>query len=916
MKTAQRKNRWTRAGAGALLCLLLTLPLTVGTGVAPASARPVASGATGDPVDQCTPARGALVAVDFGPFGGPVRRGCDLTPETGYQLLKDTGFRTEGTEHDGPAFICRIGHPTVHSGTPYPTPRDEECRLTPPTTAYWSYWVAAPGQTRWTYSTLGAMGRRLSPGDVDAWVFGGTQAGGTDGGPAFTPDDVRQGFVDERAAGNWLADHLKGRDHVVRDGEPDPLQTAETAFALAATGGHTGTLDRLTAYLRRTVTAFAYPNGTREAPEPKAAARLALLARINHDAPRDFGGRDLIGDLLRHVCTEGSGTNGPSGCTAPGDFRHAAGTEAQALSLLALLRVGAAPPAATVTRLLSTQCRDGGFTSLLIVPGESCDSEPAATALATLVLRQTGGHDEAVTRAVGHLRERQGEDGSFTLPGLPGGLVHETGYAVQALRAAGDSTRARKALVWLARQQREDGAFGFGDSMTDPLVPTTVTAALAAAGTSLVTLTAPAKPVGKAPDLKKGGDYLTGRSRLLKGAYYGVPGTDRADYGLTVDGAYALIATGDHRAELKAMVDFLDGGGRDGEGRTVHAWTGVGTRHAAGGPMGKTALLAQATGRDPRDFGGRDLIGGLARAVCPARDKSTGCEAEGAYTHTHSVFGQALGIMAQLRVGEHRSAAAPVDYLLDLQQPSGAWTGVIPTGGPDEVDSTAIAAMALDRVDDPRARAAVDRALAWIASRQLADGGFTGAAGTSVNSTALAVQGFSLDAKTYADRLGRARAFLAGQQNADGGFNTAKEDRGSDLRASTQAVGGTTGISFALLDRRLPARPPVTTPPGTNPPPPDIVTPDYPGGDGPGTGGRDGHGNGNGAGGDGGPGGTDGGHAPQGGHLARTGTSADTLLPVAALLATAGAALVTAVGVLRLRGRRTTGTRADGGSRA
>lgn len=602
MKTAQRKNRWTRAGAGALLCLLLTLPLTVGTGVAPASARPVASGATGDPVDQCTPARGALVAVDFGPFGGPVRRGCDLTPETGYQLLKDTGFRTEGTEHDGPAFICRIGHPTVHSGTPYPTPRDEECRLTPPTTAYWSYWVAAPGQTRWTYSTLGAMGRRLSPGDVDAWVFGGTQAGGTDGGPAFTPDDVRQGFVDERAAGNWLADHLKGRDHVVRDGEPDPLQTAETAFALAATGGHTGTLDRLTAYLRRTVTAFAYPNGTREAPEPKAAARLALLARINHDAPRDFGGRDLIG--------------------------------------------------------------------------------------------------------------------------------------------------------------------------------------------------------------------------------------------------------------------------------------------------------------------------GLARAVCPARDKSTGCEAEGAYTHTHSVFGQALGIMAQLRVGEHRSAAAPVDYLLDLQQPSGAWTGVIPTGGPDEVDSTAIAAMALDRVDDPRARAAVDRALAWIASRQLADGGFTGAAGTSVNSTALAVQGFSLDAKTYADRLGRARAFLAGQQNADGGFNTAKEDRGSDLRASTQAVGGTTGISFALLDRRLPARPPVTTPPGTNPPPPDIVTPDYPGGDGPGTGGRDGHGNGNGAGGDGGPGGTDGGHAPQGGHLARTGTSADTLLPVAALLATAGAALVTAVGVLRLRGRRTTGTRADGGSRA
>ncbi|NEE56065.1 peptidase, partial [Streptomyces sp. SID8455] len=99
---------------------------------------------------------------------------------------------------------------------------------------------------------------------------------------------------------------------------------------------------------------------------------------------------------------------------------------------------------------------------------------------------------------------------------------------------------------------------------------------------------------------------------------------------------------------------------------------------------------------------------------------------------------------------------------------------------------------------------AVAKALAWIASKQLEDGGFPGAAGNSVNSAALAVQGLSLDAEKYGKQIAKARTFLASQQNADGGFNVAKEgQRGSDLRASTQAVGGSTGISFGVLARSL-----------------------------------------------------------------------------------------------------------------
>ncbi|MYR55187.1 peptidase, partial [Streptomyces sp. SID625] len=86
----------------------------------------------------------------------------------------------------------------------------------------------------------------------------------------------------------------------------------------------------------------------------------------------------------------------------------------------------------------------------------------------------------------------------------------------------------------------------------------------------------------------------------------------------------------------------------------------------------------------------------------------------------------------------------------------------------------------------------------------LPDGGFPGASGDSVNSTGLAVQGLSLDKETYAPQITRALAFLAAQQNADGGFNVAKEgQRGSDVRASAQAVSGATGISFGTLKADL-----------------------------------------------------------------------------------------------------------------
>ncbi|MEV6475355.1 hypothetical protein [Streptomyces sp. NPDC051657] len=143
------------------------------------------------PIGRCTTSTGVVLAVDFSHWGGPVYRSCGTTPTTGYELLNQGGWRTTGTGHDGPAFICRIGYSGYQGGKQYPTSQQEDCVLTPPASAYWSYWHADPGENTWEYSQLGAMSYRPRPGSVDLWIFGGTNIEGTKGRPTVTPNQLR-----------------------------------------------------------------------------------------------------------------------------------------------------------------------------------------------------------------------------------------------------------------------------------------------------------------------------------------------------------------------------------------------------------------------------------------------------------------------------------------------------------------------------------------------------------------------------------------------------------------------------------------------------------------------------------------------------------------------------------------------------
>jgi hypothetical protein len=171
---------------------MIVLAMIVLAAVGGAAAAPRAWAAP-EPMSRCSTTTGVVMAVSFAHWGGPLLRSCASTPTTAYDMLNQGGWHSTGTEHDGPGFICRIGYGGYQGGTQYPTPAQESCVLTPPSSAYWTFWHAGPGQNTWAYSQTGATGYSPSPGSVELWVFGGTNIGGTSGSavPTVSPASLR-----------------------------------------------------------------------------------------------------------------------------------------------------------------------------------------------------------------------------------------------------------------------------------------------------------------------------------------------------------------------------------------------------------------------------------------------------------------------------------------------------------------------------------------------------------------------------------------------------------------------------------------------------------------------------------------------------------------------------------------------------
>lgn len=140
----------------------------------------------------CTDDVGVTLVVDYQDLGGETIVTCvsGVEPGTsGLQILQLAGLNPEGTLHDGPSFVCRIGgRPGVNETLPLtgdPTYR-ERCGQTPPDGAFWSYWHADNGG-RWTFSQAGGAAREAILGGYEGWSFSLNKAKDANPAPRVKP---------------------------------------------------------------------------------------------------------------------------------------------------------------------------------------------------------------------------------------------------------------------------------------------------------------------------------------------------------------------------------------------------------------------------------------------------------------------------------------------------------------------------------------------------------------------------------------------------------------------------------------------------------------------------------------------------------------------------------------------------------
>ncbi len=310
------------------------------------------------------------------------------------------------------------------------------------------------------------------------------------------------------------------------------------------------------------------------------------------------------------------------------------GVYRQSVSLLALDASGTTPAAATVQWLLDQQCANGAWTSYRPDLTDECapgteDSNATAAAVQALAARGVSPtHD-----AVAWLRSIQNDDGGF--PYGPGGAsdANSTALALGALTAAGvdpmtvTSASGASGFDALAALQLSCGteaatlgAFDYSrvDFAGNPKASleandfATVQAVPGLLGLTLVTppaatpvATVPDCPAGPADDPQRaawGADYL---QRTITanpdGPFLSSVFGPGADYGSTANAVLALTATGVSPETATAAADWLSR-------NAVPDWVPDADGEDRPAALATLILVARATGMDPTDFAGADLL--------------------------------------------------------------------------------------------------------------------------------------------------------------------------------------------------------------------------------------------------------------------------------------------------------------------
>jgi hypothetical protein len=189
-----------------------------------------------------------------------------------------------------------------------------------------------------------------------------------------------------------------------------------------------------------------------------ALAKTLLMAQIQGGDPRDFGGYDLIDELLDRLQTSGPDAGRFSDQTGFGDFSNGFG---QALAIMALARTGDDVPARAVDFLLDQQCPGGSFRGDYTTSG-GCTADADATVDATgfalqalVTVEPTCAVRQAVTDGVDSLVAGQNAGGAFG--GESGSNTNSTGLAAVVLRSLGATAAADGAAAFITGLQLDAG---------------------------------------------------------------------------------------------------------------------------------------------------------------------------------------------------------------------------------------------------------------------------------------------------------------------------------------------------------------------------------------------------------------------------------------------------------------------------
>ncbi|MGI5502575.1 peptidase [Lentzea sp. CA-135723] len=258
-------------------------------------------------------------------------------------------------------------------------------------------------------------------------------------------------------------------------------------------------------------------------------------------------------------------------------------------------------------------------------------------------------------------------------------------------------------------------------------------------------------------------------------------GVKYPDQGLTIDAIFAFAAArtaddySDRAIAWLAKPEISSGYlGADGE--------------SYAGAHAKLAVAARVKGKNPRAFGGIDLIAGLKALQAPSgrfSDRSAFGDFSNAFTQSYALV--ALG-----------RDAKGAGYLAASQCADGGFPVTFETSPcVSDVDATAIAVQALRAQGKP-----AGRAVTWLTSKQQADGGFPSAAGVSnANSTGLVAQVVHGSAQLKARRYLKSVQVGCSDATNKGAiaFDASGFDPANAPRATAQAVLGLTGANLTTL---------------------------------------------------------------------------------------------------------------------